>query len=390
MLNPKGHGSTPAPPRTAPTAEPQPLAEPASFSPQPRRDPALVRSMVEPAAAADPRRRALIVIPTLNEARLIAALIARILDDDGLADPLLVVADGGSTDCTCEIVREIVRRDPRVRLISNPGRLQSAGLNLAAASVGADRPWLVRVDAHADYPKNYASSLIAEALATGASSVVVSMLTVGTTPFQRATAAAQNSWLGAGGAPHRVVGEGRWVDHGHHALFSLAAFEATGGYDETFSHNEDAEFDLRLTKQGGRIWLTDKVLVGYHPRATPGALWKQYFSYGKGRARTALKHYAPLKYRQALPLAVAPAALGAVVSPLYWPLAVPALAWALSSLTFGLALTVRKGDGATLLAGPAAMIMHLAWSTGFWTQLAVGGGGHRAGEVVAPSKPAAS
>jgi len=58
-------------------------------------------------------------------------------------------------------------------------------------------------------------------------------------------------------------------------------------------------------------------------------------------------------------------------------------------LTFGVALTVRKGDSATLLAGPAAMIMHLAWSTGFWTQL-VAHGGRGDGELMAPSKPTAS
>jgi succinoglycan biosynthesis protein ExoA len=398
MLNPKGHGSTPAP-RTGQPAEPRPFAEPPSFSPAARRDPVEIatrrpegRFAIEtPAAAAAVglHKRVLIVIPTLNEARVIAALVARMLDDDGLADPLVVVADGGSTDGTRDIVREIARRDPRVRLISNPGRLQSAGLNLAALSVGGDRRWLVRADAHADYPKNYASSLIAEGLRTGASSVVVSMLTVGETPFQRAAAAAQNSRLGAGGAPHRVASEGQWVDHGHHALFSLAAFEAAGGYDETFSHNEDAEFDLRLSRQGGRIWLTDKVRIGYHPRRTPAALWRQYFSYGKGRARTALKHYSPLKIRQALPLAVAPAALGAVLSPLYWPLMVPALAWALGSLTFGVVLTVRKGDGATLLAGPVAMIMHLAWSAGFWAQLMTHGGRRSVGDLLAPSRHAA-
>ena len=47
----------------------------------------------------------------------------------------------------------------------------------------------------------------------------------------------------------------------------IAAFRAVGGYDESFSHNEDAELDLRLTREGGRIWLTDKVRIGYHPRA---------------------------------------------------------------------------------------------------------------------------
>ncbi|MDB5418773.1 MAG: succinoglycan biosynthesis protein, partial [Phenylobacterium sp.] len=100
------------------------------------------------------RKRALIVIPCLNEAGLIAQVIARILEDGGLVDPLVLVADGGSADGCREIVEAIAARDPRVQLLPNPGRLQSAGVNLAAR-MAEDRPWLVRIDAHADYPKTY-------------------------------------------------------------------------------------------------------------------------------------------------------------------------------------------------------------------------------------------
>src|SRR4051794_13241185 len=215
MLIPKGQGPTPAR-RSSQPAESRLFAEPRSFAPRARalggkievRRPeaweALARESLAPPptravaaeateATPDPRRRALIVIPALNEAELIASVIARVLDDDGLVDPLVVVADGGSSDATRDIVREIAAGDPRVWLIDNPGRLQSAALNLAASAVAGDRPWLVRVDAHADYPRNYASSLIAEALRTGATSVVVSMDTVGEHAFQRAAAAAQNS-----------------------------------------------------------------------------------------------------------------------------------------------------------------------------------------------------
>ncbi|MCR5875272.1 glycosyltransferase family 2 protein [Phenylobacterium sp. J426] len=322
-----------------------------------------------PAADAATENRVVIVIPCLNEAKAIATVIDRILDDPGLVDPLLLVADGGSTDGTRDIVSEIAARDPRVRLVHNPARLQSAGINLATSLLDDRRPWMVRVDAHADYPPNYVSTLIAEARATGATSVVVSMDTKGEGVFQRATAAAQNSVLGTGGSAHRLAGEGRWVDHGHHALFRLDAFEAVGGYDESFSHNEDAELDLRLTREGGRIWLTDKVRIGYHPRSTPQALWKQYFSYGKGRARTVLKHFTPLKVRQALPLAVAPAVASLLAAPLFWPLAIPALTWMLATLTFGLLLAVKHRSPAIALSGPAAMIMHLSWSAGFWWQL---------------------
>jgi succinoglycan biosynthesis protein ExoA len=411
MLQPKAGGLTPAPRRRAvETAEPGRVAEPRSFAPHEESQAGaaeapvwgrleagrFIRLPVGPAAAAaeapvpeaDPRKRALIVIPTLDEAPVIARVINRILDDDGLVDPLVVVADGGSTDETREIVRGIAGRDPRVRLIDNPGRLQSAALNLAAQAVAGDRAWLVRVDAHADYPRNYASRLIEEALATGASSVVVSMDTVGETGFQRAAAAAQNSLLGTGGSAHRLASEGQWVDHGHHALFELAAFEAVGGYDETFSHNEDAELDIRLAGQGGRIWLTDKVRIGYHPRRTPRALWRQYFSYGKGRARTVLKHYTPLKLRQALPLAVAPAVLSLALAPFFWPLALPALVWALAALSFGVVLGVRRRDPWVMLSGPAAMIMHLGWSAGFWAQLVCHAGERGVRDLLSPPRHA--
>lgn len=327
----------------------------------------------EIAAGLDPDeaydRRALIVIPCLNEAKVIESVIARMLDDDGLIDPLVLVADGGSTDGTQDIVSAIALRDPRVRLLHNPRKLQSAGLNLAAQALGGDRPWLVRVDAHADYPPNYASTLIAEARRTGADSVVVTMDTQGTGFFQRAAAAAQNSVLGTGGSAHRSEAQAGWVDHGHHALFDLASYEAIGGYDESFSHNEDAELDHRLTREGGRIWLTDKARIVYHPRSTPQALWKQYFSYGKGRARTVLKHFTPLKFRQAIPLGIAPAVGSLLLSPIFWAFAVPALVWMAAALSYGLILGAKKRDPAVAIAGVAAMIMHLSWSAGFWKQL---------------------
>jgi succinoglycan biosynthesis protein ExoA len=316
------------------------------------------------------RKRALIVIPCLNEAALIESVIGRVLEDQGLVDPLVLVADGGSRDGSREIVERIAARDPRVRLVDNPGRLQSAGVNLAARMMGEGRPWLVRVDAHAEYPPDYVSSLIQEARLTGAHSVVVAMETRGESAFQRAVAAAQNSRLGTGGAAHRVGRGAGWVDHGHHALFRRDAFQAIGGYDESFSHNEDAELDLRLAQEGAKIWLTERTRITYRPRRTPMALWKQYLSYGRGRARTVLKHYVPLKMRQALPLAVAPAVASALAAPLFWPLAIPALVWAAVALGYGAALGVKHRDAAVVLSGPAAMIMHLAWSLGFWLQLA--------------------
>lgn len=311
---------------------------------------------------------ALAVIPCLNEADRLEALIGAVLDDPGWVDPLLIVVDGGSSDGSVAKVQAIADHDARVRLIHNPRRLQAAAVNLAVARFGERRRWLVRIDAHCGYPAQYVSILVDEGRRTGAASVVVSMESRGVGPFQRGAAHAQNSWLGAGGASHRRAAKAGWVDHGHHALMDMSAYRAVGGYDESFSHNEDAELDIRLRTQG-RIWLTDLARITYFPRSAPEPLFRQYVNYGAGRARTVKLHRRRPKLRQLAPLIVVPALLMIPAAPV-WPLmAAPVLAWALACCAFGALLAIKRRDPAAMLAGPAAMIMHAGWSFGFWDEL---------------------
>jgi succinoglycan biosynthesis protein ExoA len=320
----------------------------------------------------------MVVIPCLNEADHIGALIDQLLEPAERLDMKIVVADGGSTDGTRATVREIAQSAPRVIFLDNPRRLQSAAVNLAVAEYGDGVDYFIRVDAHGGYPDDYCDRLLEEAVATSADSVVVSMATVGFGPFQKAAAAAQNSKLGNGGSPHREGAPGHWTDHGHHALMRVAAFRAVGGYDESFSHNEDAELDYRLVAAGYRIWMTDKTLMTYYPRATAGALFRQYLAYGRGRAKNSLKHRTPLKIRQAIPLSVLPVVAGmalAVVSP---AALLPAVLWAGVCICYGLWLAVRERSPYGPLAGVSAMIMHLAWSTGFWLEYLKSWGGRKA------------
>ena len=314
----------------------------------------------------------LVVIPCLNEEAHLPGLLAQLLAEQGAMT--VVVADGGSSDASCAIVRRMAAGDVRLHLLDNPQRLQAAGVNRAVRAFGAGHRWLVRVDAHCGYPEGYVAGLVAAAERQGATSVVVPMETVGTGWFQRAVAAAQNSVLGNGGSPHRNIGAGRWVDHGHHALFDLALYERAGGYDEGFSHNEDAELDFRLARAGGRIWLEPALAVRYYPRRAPGALLRQYFAYGRGRARFHRRHGAALKLRQRLPLAIAPmvglagVGLGLALASAEWRwlgLGVPAFGWALLCQAYALVLAVRLRSHPALAAGLAAMAMHLGWSAGY-------------------------
>jgi len=159
----------------------------------------------------------LIVIPCLNEAAHIGALLRQLRPSAARLGARIVVVDGGSMDGTQGIVEKVAAEDPRVMLLANPKRIQSAAINLAVATFGDDAGYLIRIDAHGRYPTDYCDRLVEEALATGADSVVVSMLTRGTSAVQKAVAAAQNSKLGTGGSKHRHMSAGEWVDHGHQA-----------------------------------------------------------------------------------------------------------------------------------------------------------------------------
>ncbi|MER8689324.1 glycosyltransferase family 2 protein [Mesorhizobium sp. M1136] len=311
----------------------------------------------------------MIVVPCLNEAPHIGALLRELRPAAKRLGAVIIVADGGSTDGTRTIVADIAAKDQRVVLLHNEKRLQSAAINLAVARFGEGVDYLIRIDAHGGYPSDYCDRLVEEAQATGADSVVVSMLTSGSGMVQKAAAAAQNSRLGTGGSKHRHLSAGEWVDHGHHALIRISAFTAVGGYDETFSHNEDAELDYRLRQAGYRIWMTGKTQMVYYPRSSLKGLYFQYLGYGRGRAKNALKHRMIPKIRQMVPLLVFPVVLLAAFSFVHWLAAVPLLLWVSVCLGYGFwtAVSQRKSDIA--LAGVSAMVMHFGWSVGFWLQL---------------------
>jgi len=309
----------------------------------------------------------MIVIPCLNEEHYIEGLVRKLVADNAAHNFFLVIADGGSQDKTAEIAKNLDAEFEAVRYLHNPKKIQSAAINLAVETYGDDAEYLIRIDAHADYPSDFCEALLADARAQKADSVVVSMDTVGKADFQKAVAAAQNSKLGNGGSAHRNAShDGQWVDHGHHALMRIAAFRDVKGYDESFSHNEDAELDIRLGKMGHKIWLSGSTSMIYYPRPNMKGLFRQYLKFGEGRLKTLMKHRIRPHLRQMIPVGVLPAVIGFLLSGVWAVFAIPAFIWAFICLAYGVLISVKAKDCDLIASGVAIMIMHLAWSCGFW------------------------
>lgn len=308
-----------------------------------------------------------IIMPTLNEEKYVSRAVKTLLPEDNVLACELLVVDGGSSDSTREIVQQLAARDSRIKLLDNPKRIQSAGVNEGVRQCDPRTRAVLRADCHAIYPPGFVEYCVRKLEEKQAASVVVPMTTQGTGCFQRAVAAAQNSILGNGGSAHRWKSEGAFVDHGHHAAFDRAFFTRLGGYDEGFSHNEDAEYDARVRVAGGQIWLEPEAAIVYFPRSSLVRLAKQYFMHGRGRAMTFFKHRPKLKLRQLLPVAVlfgclGAAAMAAIVHPAF--LVFPA-AYAALCLGWAAALAASKRDFCLSAAGIATMTMHLAWAVGF-------------------------
>lgn len=327
-------------------------------------------------AAIDPSE-ILVVVPTLNEeAHVEACLRSLIGADPGMLAVRVAIADGGSSDRTREIVAGLAARDfPNLVLVDNPERFQSAGVNRAVAEAATPaHSVLVRCDAHSTYPPGYVRAVADRLRAQDVASLVVPMDAGGSTCFGRAAAWIVDTPLGSGGSAHRGGRRSDYVDHGHHAGFALDWFRKIGGYDPSFTHNEDAEYDTRLAKAGGRIWLAADIRVAYTMRGSFGKLAKQYYSYGRGRARTVRKHRLRPRLRQLIPAVLVAGLLACLVlAPVSaWFLTPPALyALALGAISLWQARARRSACG--LWAGPALAAMHLAWGAGFLRQVLFGG-----------------
>lgn len=313
-----------------------------------------------------------VVIPVLNEKDHILSVIDQVRPVNH--DYEILVADGGSTDGTVELVEAL--GDARVRVVDNPQRIQAAGVNVAVAASDVRSRFFIRVDAHCAYPHGWSDMIVDHLSETGATSVVVSMLTQGEgqdAPLQAAIAFAQNSKLGNGGAAHRGNQQpSRYVDHGHHAGFLKSFFVENNGYDPSFHVNEDAEYDERTAKAGAKVWLAANAKIIYFPRKSFGKLATQYFRYGKGRCSTVLKHRVKPKLRQLAPVAIAASAIaGFFLLPLSPAFLIPFALYLTAAFLYAFRVTpVESGGRFALRVFFAAVTMHLSWGTGFLWLLA--------------------
>jgi glycosyltransferase involved in cell wall biosynthesis len=311
-----------------------------------------------------------VVVPCYNEEQFIGPCLDSVLDPYVLANTEILVIDGRSPDRTRDIVSGYARRHPIVRLLDNPDRLQSAGLNVGLAA--ARGQIIVRLDAHSTYPPSYVETCVRLLERMDAANVGGVMEPVGSTPFTDAVARAMMHPLGIGNSKFHHGNFSGYVDTCYLGTLHRDVFDRVGTYDPNAHPAEDAELNCRILESGRRIYLDSAIRVRYQPRASWAKLATQFFWYGRGRCYVIQKHLRLMSLGRLAPPLLVLGILSSLMAAIWWPafLLLPA-AYLLGAFATGFVLArgaprpIRHG----FLQGLVLATMHLSYGTGFLLRL---------------------
>ncbi len=295
-----------------------------------------------------------VVIPVRNEARYIEACLRSLLHGGYPAARLeIILADGMSSDGTREsITRVMAETAVPIRVIDNPRGTIPCALNLAIAEARGEI--IIRADAHARYPPDYVARCVRTLRRRGADNVGGPVTTEpgADTVMARAIALALSHPFGVGNSAFRTAKTAREADTVPFGCFPASVFRRIGLFDERLWRNEDYEYNRRLRRAGGRIWMDPVLASTYYSRATLGALLRQAWDNGVWNAFSHVLHPAIRTPRHVLPLfftlgICALAATAAPLPPWTLPLALPLWlgygAYALLALGVSAQLARRHG-----------------------------------------------
>lgn len=245
-----------------------------------------------------------IICPIYNEQKYIEECIISIIKQDFPRDRIEVLfVDGMSTDTTRRIVKEYSERYNYIRLLDNPQRIVPSALNIAIGESKGDV--IVRLDAHCVYPSNYISLLVHKLYELNADNVgaLCRTLPAKDSSQSRAVAIVSSHRFGVGNSLFRIgtniVTE---VDTVPFGCFKADVFEKIGLFDTDLIRNQDDEFNARIIKNGGKIYLIPELIIDYYARDKISKMSNMFYQYGLFKPLVNKKLGSAATVRQFFPL----------------------------------------------------------------------------------------
>ncbi len=315
-----------------------------------------------------------VIVPCYNEQATIRFLLDALLAQTyPRAQMEIVIADALSQDATRQVVAAFQQERPDflLRVVDNARRTIPSGLNLAIAAARGEI--LLRLDAHSMPIPDYVERCVS-ALEAGRGSNVggVWMIRPGGEGWMaESIAAAAAHPLGVGDAMYRFAARAGSVDTVPFGAFRRELIQQIGGFDETLLTNEDYEFNVRIRRSGGIVWLDPQIRSAYFARASLIELAKQYWRYGFWKFKMLRRYPGTLRWRQALPPLFAASLIFLVLFSFFlvvagWILFFEIIIYLFTLMAAGIYLFLRQRKP-LLIPGLMLAIttMHLSWGSGF-------------------------
>lgn len=317
--------------------------------------------------------RVSIVVPCYNEQATIRQLLEALFQQTfPYTEMEVVIADGLSQDGTRDKIKgfQLDYPDLAVHVVENIARTIPSAVNSALRASHGEI--IVRLDAHSRPFPNYVERCLS-ALEAGLGDNVGGVWQIepgGNGWIAKSIAVAAAHPLGVGDAGYRLGRKASLVDTVPFGAFHRSLIDRIGLFDESLHSNEDYEFNARIRKSGGRVWLDPEIVTVYYARSTLRELARQYWRYGYWKFRMLRRNPDTLRWRQALPplfvASLGGLALLAWWAPARWLLSLELVVYCMVLLVAGLLSAIHHQTFFLVIGLPLSIAtMHLAWGGGF-------------------------
>jgi len=210
-----------------------------------------------------------IIIPCRNEERFIEKCLDSLIKQDFPKENLeILIIDGDSKDKTKEIVEEYIQKYSFIKIIDNKEKYTPFGLNIGIKRVKGDI--IVRMDAHAEYEKDYISKCVKYLEQYKADNVggVLRTIPSNDSLIAKAIAICLSHFFGVGGSYFRTGSKKPIeVDTVFGGCYKREVFNKIGLFNEKLIRSQDIELNRRLKASGGKILLVPDITAYYYPQS---------------------------------------------------------------------------------------------------------------------------
>lgn len=244
-----------------------------------------------------------VICPIYNEEKHLKRCIDSLLKTTYPHNKLeIIFVDGMSTDASREIVKGYQKDYPFIQLIDNPEQIVPYALNYGIAVARGNI--IFRIDAHAFFPDDYFAVLSEKLMELDADNVggVCNTIPYDDTLIARSIAIALSSPFGMGNSYFRIGSDSiRQVDTVPFGCFKRTIFEKIGLFDYDLVRNQDDEFNGRIIRNGGKIFLIPNVRIDYVARKSLKNVYNMFYQYGLFKPLVNYKLKAVATVRQCIP-----------------------------------------------------------------------------------------